>query len=205
MSVKQYVYPDLPSAPGVDHVMAGNNFRMSKVDNFQQYIRNEQLRYRKSYKTAKHACSVLKYSEYACHALDTMLKGTSVAFPLILPIAIPVSMAINAATICISIGKGFISNKRQKFLQILTLCTSKLDSITQHINKAINDGVISQEEFEIIHQEIINYDKLKNQMEEKFSQEMEKIQLSKELEEKIYEMGRSKGREEKAREVIAKL
>jgi hypothetical protein len=208
MSLKQSVYPVLASAPTqdvIDPVMAGNYFRMNKVDEFQKYIRDEQLRYRKSYKKMKRACLGLKYAEYGCHFVDAVLKGFTVAVPVLLPVSVPISLSLNGTTIAISITKGFLSTKRQKFLQILTLCTSKLDSITQHINKAINDGIISQEEFEMIHQEVINYDKLKNKMEEKFSKEVEEIQLTKDLEKRIYELGRTKGREEKTKEVISRL
>jgi hypothetical protein len=208
MSLKQSVYPVLASAPTqdvIDPVMAGNHFRMNKVDEFQKYIRSEQRRYRKSYKTMKRACSALKYTEYCCHVVDAVLKGFTVAVPPLLPISVPISLSLNGTTVCLSVAKGMLSTKRQKFLQILTLCTSKLDSITQHINKAINDGIISQEEFEMIHQEVINYDNLKNKMEEKFQQEIQEIQLTKEMEKRIYELGRTKGREEKAKEVIQRL
>lgn len=208
---KNSLYPALASAPVVDDslvvdpVMAGNHFRMNKVDQFQQYIRGEQIRYRKSYKKMKRFCNALKYVEYGCHVTDAAIKGVTVACPWMLPISVPISLGLNVGTIGLSFGKGFLSTKRQKFLQILTLCTSKLDSVTQHINKAINDGIISQDEFEMIHQEVINYDNLKNKMEEKFHQEIQEIQMSKELEQRIFELGRTKGREEKTKELIAKL
>jgi len=203
------LYPTAPvvddSSASVDPIMAGNHFRMTKVDHFQQYIRGEQIRYRKSYKKMKRACTALKYVEYCCHVADTAVKAATVAFPVMMPVSVPVSIGLNGVTIGLSVGKGILSDKRQKFLQILTLCTSKLDSITQHINKAINDGIISQDEFEMIHQEVINYDSLKNRMEEKFLQETREIHLSKELEQRIFEMGRTTGREERTKELISKL
>lgn len=205
------IYPGLASAPlledstTVDPVMAGNHFRMTKVDHFQQYIRGEQQRYRKCYKKMKRYCSLFKYIEYGCHATDAALKAATVAIPTIILVSVPISLGLAGAAIGLSLGKGFLSTKRQKFLQLLTLCTSKLDSITQHINKAINDGIISQDEFEMIHQEVINYDNLKNKVEEKFQQDLQEIQISKELEQRIYELGRTKGREEKTKELISKL
>lgn len=205
---KNSIYPTAPlsdDAIVVDPVMAGNHFRMTKVDNFQQYIRGEQVRYRKSYKKSKRACTALKYTEYGLHIADAAVKAATIAFPPMALISVPISIGINGATIGVSVGKGMLSDKRQKFLQILTLCTSKLDSITQHINKAINDGIISQDEFEMIHQEVINYDTLKNKMEEKFFQQDQEIQISKELEQRIFELGRTKGREEKTKELISKL
>jgi len=201
---KTSIYPTAPLSDDiVDPVMAGNHFRMQKVDHFQQYIRGEQLRYRKSYKKTKRACTALKYTEYCVHIVDTVLKGASLVYMPMLAISVPLSLGLQSATIGLSTSNNILAVKRQKFLQLLTLCTSKLDSITQHINKAINDGIISLDEFEMIHQEVINYDNLKNRLEEKYIQQDKEI--SKDLEKRIFELGRTKGREEKSQEIIAKL
>ena len=205
---KQSLYPTAPVVDDsvvIDPVMAGNHFRMNKVDAFQQKIMSEQIRYRKAYKKMKRLCTALKYVEYGCHVVDTAVKAATVAVPLLAVVSVPVSIGLNGVTIGVAVGKGILSKKRQKFLQILTLCTSKLDSVTHHINKAINDGIISQDEFEMIHNEVINYDLLKSRMEEKFHQETQEIHMSKELEQRIFDMGREKGRDEKTKELIAKL
>ena len=132
---KTSIYPTAPLSDDiVDPVMAGNHFRMQKVDHFQQYIRGEQLRYRKSYKKTKRACTALKYTEYCFHIVDTALKGASLMYMPMLAISVPLSLGLQSATIGLSTSNNILAVKRQKFLQLLTLCTSKLDSITQHIN-----------------------------------------------------------------------
>jgi uncharacterized membrane protein len=73
------------------------------------------------------------------------ITGSTIALPVITPVSVPVFVALaTCSTVLKSIG-SMITKKTSK---------SKLNSLEEKFNKAINDGEISDEEFSDVQQEI---------------------------------------------------
>ena len=84
--------------------------------------------------------------------------------------------------------------KQGKHNVIMQLDQSKLDSITDIISQAIQDGEISPAEFHNVLQEVEKYRKLKNDIRNKTKAKVK--QVEKEKWEEIFEPGRKEGRED---------
>ena len=82
------------------------------------------------------------------------------------------------------------TTKAEKHLKIKTLATAKLDTIVSHISKALTDDFISNEEFNLILEEMNKYKALKEEVRSKT-----KKKLKTEEEESLIEKGRQEARE----------
>ena len=82
------------------------------------------------------------------------------------------------------------TTKAEKHLKIKTLAIAKLDTIASHISKALTDDFISNEEFNLIMEEMNKYKALKEDI-----RNNTKKKLKMEEEESLIEKGRQEARE----------
>ena len=82
------------------------------------------------------------------------------------------------------------TTKAEKHLKIKTLAVAKLDTIASHISKALMDDFISNEEFNLILEEMNKYKALKEEV-----RSNTKKKLKTEEEESLIEKGRQEARE----------
>ena len=118
-----------------------------------------------------------------------VLLSTGVGAPL--AVGLGVSGAVTGA---ISLIGNFFSKKAttkaEKHLKIKTLAAAKLDTIASHISKALIDDFISNEEFNLIMEEMNKYKTLKEEV-----RSNTKKKLKTEEEESLIEKGRQEARE----------
>ena len=84
--------------------------------------------------------------------------------------------------------------KQGKHDAIMLLAQSKLDSITDIISQAMQDGDISPTEFHKVLQEVEKYRKLKADIRNRTKAKVK--QIEKEQQEEIFEQGRKEGKKE---------
>ena len=98
--------------------------------------------------------------------LSTTSSGVSIISSTSI-VRAPVGIASASFTLIFSISKGIIKilkitrNKKKKHDKILMLAKSKLNSIEKLISKSLNDMEISHEEFIIILDEKVKYERMK--------------------------------------------
>ena len=82
------------------------------------------------------------------------------------------------------------TSKAKKHEKIKTIASTKLDTITSHVSKALSDNKVSDEEFKLILEELEKYKVMKEEVRSKT-----KKKIATETEETLIERGRQEARE----------
>ena len=170
------IYPALPTAPeGEVHIVerSAHSYRLQKISEIQKEIEHER---------DKRATLSKKYhrSVRVINAVDdvlvvaTMGLGISGIGVLSTIIAAPIAIAMESA----ALGAGALSiighqvNKKlslkaEKHEKIKTLAEAKLNTISDHISKALKDDLISDEEYSLILGELEKFSSMKEEIRSK--------------------------------------
>jgi hypothetical protein len=134
---------------------------------------------------------------------ELALVGSSVAFPLLIPFATPVCLGLTAVTMILRNGSKIITKKIEKHNTIATLAKSKLSSIREKFSRAIEDGTISESEFNDIVKEIQSYEVLKKEILSNFN--TGSSELTKDVEFAILMKGQEEGKQQMKHEIKQKF
>ena len=141
-------------------------FRLSEIIGIENYFYRE-INERKSYiKKLNKYITIFDYIDKILIILSTTSSGVSIISSTSI-VRAPVGIASASFTLIFSISKGIIKilkitrNKKKKHDEILMLAKSKLNSIEKLISKSLNDMEISHEEFIIILDEKVKYERMK--------------------------------------------
>ena len=166
------IYPTLPvpSAPQMD---GGHNYRLQKIDEIQCFL-GDIIEKRKVLSKKYHrAISSINYVDNAL-VVATMGLGVAGVGLLSTIIAAPVVVAMEATALGTSllslVGKFInkkLSLKAEKHEKIKILAEAKLNSVHDHIYKALIDNTISDEEFSLIVSEIEKFKQMKEDIKTK--------------------------------------
>ena len=203
--MKEKIYPTLPtirenpSAPPVVNGGAddrGHSYRLNVIRDVQKFL-EEEIKKREA--LSKKYFRIAKVVNMIDNGLITVSIGAEgVGGVLLLTgVGAPFSAALmisGFATGAISlIGNIFskkATTKAEKHLKIKTLATAKLDTIASHVSKALIDDFISNEEFNLVMEEMNKYKTLKEEV-----RNNTKKKLKTEEEESLIEKGRQEARE----------
>jgi len=144
------------------------NYRINRILDQYKYL-DEEIKARnnlkKIYAKLSHICLG---TEILLIAFELGITGRTIALPVITPVsALIVVTLVTCSTILKSIGR-LITRKTSEYSEITLLARSKLSSLEEKFNKAINDGKISEEEFFDIQQEIKNYESMKQSIQNEY-------------------------------------
>ena len=199
------IYPSLPAiregptAPPVVNGGAddrGHSYRIKIIRDVQAFL-EEEIKKREAF--SKKYFRIAKIVNMVDNGLITVTIGVEGAGAILLATGVgsPLAVALGvsgAVTGAISlIGNIFskkATTKAEKHLKIRTLATAKLDTIASHISKALTDDFISNEEFNLILEEMNKYKALKEEV-----RNNTKKKLKTEEEESLIEKGRQEARE----------
>ena len=106
-------------------------------------------------------------TEFFLIAFELGLTGSTIAVPVITPVSAPIVALTTCSAVLKSIGR-LVAKKTSKRSEIELLAKSKLDSLEEKFNKAINDEEITDDEFFDILQEIKNYESMKQSIQNKY-------------------------------------
>ena len=197
--MKDKVYPELPTireqptAPvvngGVDD--RGHSYRLNIIRDVQKFL-EEEIKKREAF--SKKYFRIAKVVNIVDNALITVTIGaegvggvlllTGVGSPFAAALAIG-GVATGAISLIGNIFSKKATTKAQKHLRISDMAISKLDTIASHISKALMDDFVSNEEFNLILEEMNKYKALKEEI-----RNNTKKKLKKEEEESLIEKGR---------------
>ena len=117
------------------------------------------------------------------------LLSTVVASPVVIPLE---GMALLTGFPSI-IGKYKVkkcTSKAEKHGKIKTIASAKLDTIASHVSKALSDNKVTDEEFQLILEELEKYKVMKKEVRSKT-----KKKIAVKMEETLIERGRQEARE----------
>ena len=203
--MKEKIYPELstireqPTAPNVINGGSddrGHSYRLKIIREVQNFL-EEEINKREAF--SKKYFRIAKVVNMIDNALITITIGAEGTGAVLLStgVGVPFALALGISGVVTSavslIGNIFskkATTKAEKHLKIKTLATAKLDTIATHISKALTDDFISNEEFNLIMEEMNKYKALKEDI-----RNNTKKKLKKEEEESLIEKGRQEARE----------
>ena len=164
----QKIYPSLPPLDNDGHI-----FRLNKIEMEEKYLQGE-IAKRESLSKKYHKGIKIINTADAGLILTTMGLGAAGVGLLSTIIAAPIVIAMKA----VALGTGILSmignhmvkklmQKSEKHEKIKILAESKLNTIHDHISKALLDNTISDEEFSLILSEIEKYKSMKEEIRNK--------------------------------------
>ena len=202
--MKDKVYPELPTirelptAPVVNGGSdpGGHSYRLNIIREVQNFL-EEEIKKREAFSKKYFRIAgivnivdnALIITTIGAEGTGAILLATGVGAPFAL--ALGISGAITGGISLIgNIFSKKATTKAEKHLKIRTLAAAKLDTITTHVSKALIDDFISNEEFNLIMEEMNKYKALKEEV-----RSNTKKKLKTEEEENLIEKGRQEARE----------
>lgn len=153
------IYPELPQ---------NYEFRLQQISEVKKFLEEEIEYRRKIYSKYKKAFNVITRVTYVINVTNIAAGSVGVS-ALAGLITAPVGLALGGVTIGGAILSSVLSwenknilHKIEKHEKIEMLAVSKLNTINDLVNKAINDSHISTEEFSLIIKEKEKYITMKN-------------------------------------------
>ena len=203
--MKDKIYPELPSirenptAPPVVNGGAddrGHSYRLNIIRDVQKFL-EEEIKKRDAF--SKKYFRIAKVVNMVDNGLITVTIGVEGAGAVLLAtgagaplaVALGVSGAVTGAVSLIgNIFSKKATTKAEKHLKIKTLAAAKLNTIASHVSKALIDDFISNEEFNLVMEEMNKYKAMKEEV-----RNNTKKKLKTEEEESLIEKGRQEARE----------
>ena len=203
--MKDKIYPTLPTirenpnAPPVVNGGAddrGHSYRLNVIRDVQKFL-EEEIKKREAF--SKKYFRIAKVVNMIDNTLITITIGAEGIGAVLLatgagaPFALALGISGAATGLISLIGNIFskkATTKAEKHLKIKTLATAKLDTIASHVSKALIDDLISNEEFNLVMEEMNKYKTLKEEV-----RNNTKKKLKTEEEESLIEKGRQEARE----------
>ena len=202
--MKDKTYPELPtirenpSAPvvngGADD--RGHGYRLKIIREVQNFLEEEIKKreaFSKKYFRIANIVNIvdnaLIITTIGAEGTSAVLLSTGVGAPFALALGIS-GVITGAISLIGNIFSKKATTKAEKHLKIRTLAAAKLDTIASHISKALIDNFISNEEFNLIMEEMNKYKALKEEI-----RNNTKKKLKTEEEESLIEKGRQEARE----------
>ena len=159
----------IPSAPPLYPSLSGD-FRLKKICDCQKVLENEISHYKQisqKYKQAKSNADSFATST----AILTVLLSSSGLVASLSGIGVVVGAPLagiaglmGMASTAVGVGSGRLNKKITKHEKTVSLAEAKHLSVSRLVSKALNDGVISDAEFNMILRGVENYYSLKGQL-----------------------------------------
>ena len=199
------IYPTLstireaPTAPpvvngGTDD--RGHHYRLNLIREIQTFleteIKNRDAFSKKYFRIAKIVNMVdnaLITITIGAEGTGAVLLSTGVGAPFALALGIS-GVVTGAISLIGNIFSKKATTKAEKHLKIRTLAAAKLDTIASHVSKALTDDFISNEEFNLILEEMNKYKTMKEEV-----RSNTKKKLKADEEESLIEKGRQEAQE----------
>ena len=193
MEMKE-IYPKLPTAPPIED--QGQGYRLQKINEVQGFLEKEvatrealSKKYFRAARIVDNVDTVLIAITLGGVAGGIGLLSTVIAAPAVIAIE---GVALFTGFLSI-IGKYSVkksSCKAEKHEKIKIIASTKLDTISSHISKALSDNKETDEEFRLILEELEKYKVMKEEVRSKT-----KKKIVTEMEETLIERGRQEARE----------
>ena len=201
--MKEKIYPELPTIREQPTALIvnggaedrGHSYRLKIIREIQEFlegeIKNRDAFSKKYFRIAKVVNMIdnaLITITIGAEGTGAVLLSTGVGAPFALALGIS-GVITGAVSLIGNIFSKKATTKAEKHLKIKILAMAKLDTIASHISKALTDDFISNEEFNLLMEEMNKYKALKEDIRNKT-----KKKLKTEEEESLIEKGRQKAR-----------
>ena len=203
--MKEKIYPTLPtireqpSAPNVVNGGSddrGHSYRLKVINDVSKFLEEEinkrdafSKKYFRISKIVNMVDNALIVVTIGAEGTGAVLLSTGVGVPFALALGIS-GVVTGALSLFGNIFSKKTTTKAEKHLKIKTLAMAKLDTVATYVSKALMDDFISNEEFNLIIEEMKKYKALKEEI-----RSNTKKKIKTEEEESLIERGRQEARE----------
>ena len=170
------LYPSLEprsaTAPNAyDNLPDAHTFRLHKINEILKILEDERDKRSSLAKKYQRGINILTGLSYGCEAATIGLGTAGVAL-LTTVVATPVVIAMEG----VALGTGTVSVvfnlvcdkvlsvKARKHIRIMMLAESKINTIADHVSKALKDNHVSDEEFTLILSELTKFNQMKDEI-----------------------------------------
>jgi hypothetical protein len=194
MEYEKNLYPTLPTAPEGEVIIVdgtAHSYRLQKISEIQNSIEKERDKRAALSKKYHRSVNIIKVADEVLIGATMGLGAAGIAVLstiIVAPIAIAMeAVAISAGVISIVGGQvnKMLALKAEKHLKIKTLADAKLNTISDHISKALKDNIISDEEYSLILGELEKFNIMKEEIRSKI-----KIGIDVETKQSLINQGR---------------
>ena len=179
MEVKENLYPRLPTAPPIED--EGQGYRLQKMNEIQSFLEKDEALSKKYFRVATVVDNVgtsLIAITIVAGTGGIVLLSTAVAAPIVIPLE---GVALLTGFLSM-IGKYSVkksTSKAEKHENIKMITSTKLNMIALQISKALSDNKVTDEEFQLMLEELGMYNVMKGEVrsktKKKIATEMEEI------------------------------
>ena len=198
------LYPELPAGPAetqsVNNTPPDQYFRLQEISRLRKHLEDEKDKRSQLYKKYRRGIN-------AVDAADTALISASMGMGiggvglLTTVIAAPVVLGLEIAALgcgLLGVAGKFIgrrlSVKAKKHDEVRVLAESKLNTIADHVSRALTDGQISDEEFRLIIDEAQKYTQMKAEIRTGAQKAHAAVTLDEETKNSLIQQGRDEAR-----------
>ena len=198
------LYPELPAGPAetqsVNNTPPDQYFRLQEISRLRKHLEDEKDKRSQLYKKYRRGIN-------AVDAADTALISASMGMGiggvglLTTVIAAPVVLGLEIAALgcgLLGVAGKFIgrrlSVKAKKHDEVRVLAESKLNTIADHVSRALTDGQISDEEFRLIIDEVQKYTQMKAEIRTGAQKAHAAVTLDEETKNSLIQQGRDEAR-----------
>ena len=198
------LYPELPAGPAetqsVNNTPPDQYFRLLEISRLRKHLEDEKDKRSQLYKKYRRGIN-------AVDAADTALISASMGMGiggvglLTTVIAAPVVLGLEFAALgcgLLGVAGKFIgrrlSVKAKKHDEVRVLAESKLNTIADHVSRALTDGQISDEEFRLIIDEAQKYTQMKAEIRTGAQKAHAAVTLDEETKNSLIQQGRDEAR-----------
>ena len=189
MKMKENLYPTVPTAPPFDD--QGQGYRLQKINKIQAFLEKEVVTREALSKKYFRAARIVDNMDTVLIAitLGVGARGIGLLSTVVAPLVVILIEGVSLFTGLLSVvGRYSVkrsTSKAEKHKKIKTIASTKLNTIASHISKALSDNKVSDEEFQLILEELEKYKVMK---EEVWSKTKKKVATK--TEESLIERGR---------------
>ena len=168
MEMKENLYPRVPTAPPIHD--QGQGYRLQKINEIQAFLEKEVVtreslskKYFRGARIIDNVDTVLIAITLGGRVGGIGLLSTVVAAHLVIVIE---RVALFTGLLSV-VGKYSIkksTSKDEKHENIKTIASTKLNTIASHISEALSDNKVSDEEFQLILEELEKYKVMKEKV-----------------------------------------
>lgn len=182
------LYPDLSQLPQAVEDDEGKTFRLRRISDIREFLEKEletRGRYRRRYKSVYNTAMYVNAGAGLTSVASSVAAGTTALTGVGIIASVPLGFIAVATGVLSVISTGIskiLLKKVEKHQQIKLTAAAKLSSINGLVSKALQDGHVSNEEYQLILQEIENYRLHKSQIINKTIGDVREITLKKEKE-----------------------
>jgi hypothetical protein len=189
MEYKESIYPKLSATAPVE--MSAHAYRLQKISEIQKHIQQERdkramlsKKYHRSVKIIGAVDDILLVATMSLGISGIAVLSTIVAAPLAIAMEIT-SLAAGAVSLIGGQVNKKLVLKAEKHEKVKTLADTKLNTISDHISKALKDDEISDEEYSLILSELEKFNVMKEEIRSKI-----KVGIDEETKQSLIMQGR---------------